>query len=250
MGLAINAVGAFLLLYFIYYYALRLIQSLFQNSLSYINRFLSKLIYGISTPAHELAHLIVALVCFSQVEHVKLFPTGNEPGYVKTNVSSKIPFVIGIKKFFISIAPALINIPLFMFIECRYVLKCNLSDLYRIMLPSTIFSKSGLITLGLFIVLVSGIAPSHADLKGTLKGLITFCVLIFAITYFTGHVVVDFKSITSKIIGLDSFVSVVLYYIELIAFTLVINIVLYFKNGFKVVSNIFIQSIKHTFSMY
>ena len=56
MELAIDAVIGFLLLYFIYYYALRFIQSVFQSSLSCINGFLAKLIYGISTPAHELAH--------------------------------------------------------------------------------------------------------------------------------------------------------------------------------------------------
>ena len=248
MELAINAVGAFLLLYFIYYYALRFIQSLFQNSLSCINRFLSRLIYGISTPAHELAHLIVSLICLSRVEHVKLFPTGNEPGYVQSSVSSRIPFVIGIKKFFISIAPALINIPLFMFIESRYVLKCSLNDLYMMLLPSTIFSRNGLITLGLFIVLISGIAPSHADLKGTLKGLIVFSVIIFVVTYFTGHMVVDFKSISLKIINLKSIVSVVLYYVEVIAFTLVINIIIHFKNSFRIIAAIFKESIKHTFS--
>lgn len=248
MELAINAVIAFLLLYFIYYYALRFIQSLFQGSLSCISGVLSKLIYGISTPAHELAHLIVSLICLSRVEHVKLFPTGNEPGYVQSSVSSKIPFVIGIKKFFISIAPALINIPLFMFIECRYVLKCSLNDIYTMLLPNTIFSKSGLITLGLFIVLVSGIAPSHADMKGTLKGLIVFSILIFGVTYFTGTRIVDFRSLSLKIINLKSLVSVVLYYSEVIIFTLVVNFILHFSNYFNVITSIFKGAIKHTFS--
>ncbi|MBE6062902.1 MAG: hypothetical protein E7207_04920 [Clostridium butyricum] len=243
MELAVNAVMAFLILYFIYYYALRFIQSLFQSSLSYINRFIAKLIYGISTPAHELAHLIVSLICFAQIENVKLFPTGNEPGYVKSKISSRIPFFIGIKEFFISIAPAFINIPLFMFVECKYVLKCSLYDIDMMLLPSIIFSRDGLITLGLFIVLISGIAPSHADLKGTVKGLIVFSVLIFVVTYFSGHIVVDVKSINLK-----SLISVILYYFEVIAFTLFINVVIHFTNCFSVVINIFKGAIKHTFS--
>lgn len=242
MELAVNAVITFLVLYFIYYYALRFIQSLFQTSLSCINRFLAKFIYGVSTPAHELAHLLISIICLAQIENVKLFPTGNEPGYVKSRISSRIPFFIGIKEFFISIAPALINIPLFIFIECKYVLKCGVYDLSQILLPSTILSKSGMITLGLFIVLISGIAPSHADLKGTVKGLIVFSVIIFGLTYFTGYII-DVKSI-----NLGSLISVVLYYFEIIAFTILVNIIIHFRNCFSVVGLIFKESLKHTFS--
>lgn len=245
MELAVNAVIAFLVLYFIYYYALRFIQSVFQSSLSCINRFLAKFIYIVGTPAHELAHLLVSILCLAQIENVKLFPTGNEPGYVKSRLSSRIPFFIGIKEFFISIAPALINIPLFIFIECKYVLKCSLYDLDIMLLPSTIFSKNGLITLCLFIVLISGIAPSHADLKGTVKGLAVFSVIIFALTYLTGYIVVDIKSI-----NLESLISVVLYYFEVIVFTLLINAVIHFRNSFSVMGAIFKESIKHTFSKY
>ncbi|MDO5517862.1 MAG: hypothetical protein Q4F66_09915, partial [Clostridium sp.] len=101
MELAVNAVITFLVLYFIYYYALRFIQSLFQTSLSCINRFFSKTVYSISTPAHEIAHLLISIICLARIENVKLFPTGNEPGYVKSRISSRIPFFIGIKEFFI-----------------------------------------------------------------------------------------------------------------------------------------------------
>ena len=242
MESAINAVIAFLVLYFIYYYALRFIQSVFQSSLSCINGFLARLIYGISTPAHELAHLLVSIVCLARIENVKLFPTGNEPGYVKSIVLSSHLFV-GIKEFFISIAPALINIPLFIFIECKYVLKCSLYDLDRILLPSTIFSKNGLITLGLFIVLISGIAPSHADLRGTVKGLVVFSVIIFVLTYFRGYIVVDIKSVK-----LESLISFVLYYFEVIVFTLLINAIIHFQSCFRIIGAIFKESIRHTFS--
>ncbi|MDO5518574.1 MAG: hypothetical protein Q4F66_13545, partial [Clostridium sp.] len=159
-----------------------------------------------------------------------------------SRISSRIPFFIGIKEFFISIAPALINIPLFIFIECKYVLKCSLYDLNMILLPSTIFSKNGMITLGLFIILISGIAPSHADLKGTVKGLIVFSVIIFGLTYFTGYII-DVKSI-----NLGSLISVVLYYFEIITFTILINIIIHFSNCFSVVMLIFKESLKHTFS--
>lgn len=239
---AINAVITFLVLYFIYYYALRFIQSLFQTSLSCINKILSKAIYTISTPAHELAHLLVSIMCFAQIENVKLFPTGNEPGYVKSRISSRIPFFIGVKEFFISIAPALINIPLFIFIECKYVFKCKLSDFNMIFTPDAILSKNGLITLGIFIVLISGIAPSHADLKGTVKGLVVFSIIIFGITYFTGYIFDVNK------INFGGLVSLMIYYSEVIIFTLLVNMIIHFRNCFRIVGHIFKESIKHTFS--
>ena len=240
---AINAVITFLVLYFIYYYALRFVQSLFQTSLSCINRILSKIIYTISTPAHELAHLLVAIICFAQIENVKLFPTGDEPGYVRSSIRrSRIPFFAGVKEFFISIAPALINIPLFVFIECKYVYKCSISEFNMIFTPDAIFSKNGLITLGIFIVLISGIAPSHADLKGTIKGLIVFSIIIFGLAYYTGYIIDVSK------INFGTLISLLVYYGEIIGFTLLLNIIIHFGNCFSVIGTIFKQTIKQTFS--
>lgn len=73
METAIKSVGIFLLIYFSYYYVLRFIQSVFQGALSSINAGVAKFIYALSTPAHELAHLLVAILCLAKIEQVQLF---------------------------------------------------------------------------------------------------------------------------------------------------------------------------------
>ena len=188
MEVAIKSVGVFLLLYFSYYYALRFIQSVFQGAIGSISSKLAKFIYGLSTPAHELAHLLVAVLCFAKIEEVQLFPKGNRPGFVKSRIGSRIPFFISIKEFFIAIAPALVNIPLFIFIESKFILKCEISEISRILDPRIIFTKEGLMTILLFLVLISGIAPSHEDFKGMIKGLIIFSVVIFGLSFATAMI--------------------------------------------------------------
>lgn len=143
MEAAVKSVGVFLLLYFSYYYALRFIQSVFQGAMGSINSNLGKFLYGISTPAHELAHLIVALLCLAKIDEVKFLPKGNRPGYVKSRIGSSIPFVISIKGFFIAIAPALVNIPLFIFIESRFVLKVGVAEISKILQPRFLITKEG-----------------------------------------------------------------------------------------------------------
>lgn len=108
METAIKSVGIFLLIYFSYYYVLRFIQSVFQGALSSINAGVAKFIYALSTPAHELAHLLVAILCLAKIEQVQLFPKGNRPGFIRSRVGSSMPFLISIKEFLIAIAPVII----------------------------------------------------------------------------------------------------------------------------------------------
>lgn len=235
---AINAVLIFLVLYFSYYYLLRFMQSVFQGTISIINPSLGKFIYALGTPAHELAHLFVAILCFSKINRVKLFPSNGRTGFVSYSVGSSIPFLIPIKNFFIGIAPALINIPLFIFIEKNFILK---GDIAQIVHPVILLSKEGYITIILFLLLISCIAPSHEDLKGMFNGLVVFSIIIFAIVYFTG------KVIDINALNINWIVTVVMYYFELIIVILIINAILNYKNFIKVTSRILLEAFKHTF---
>lgn len=144
---------------------------------------MAKFIYALSTPAHELAHLLVAILCLAKIEQVQLLPKGNRPGFIRSRVGSSMPFLISIKEFLIAIAPVIINIPLFIFIESKFVLKDKVADISRILDPRIIVSKEGIITIFLFLVLISGIAPSHEDFKGMIKGLIILSAVIFGLSF-------------------------------------------------------------------
>lgn len=235
---AINAVLIFLVLYFSYYYLLRFIQSVFQGTISTINQSLGKFIYALGTPAHELAHLFVAKLCFSKINKVKLFPSNGQTGFVSYSVGSSIPFFIPIKNFFIGIAPALINIPLFIFIEKKFVLK---GDIVQILHPSILLSKEGYITIGLFLLLISCIAPSYEDLKGMFHGLVIFSIIIFVIAYFTRKVI-DISSL-----NISWIIIVMMYYLEIIIGISIINAILNYKNFIKVTSRILLEAVRHTF---
>lgn len=237
---AIKSVVVFIILYFSYYYALRFIQSIFQGAVGAISTKLAKFLYAISTPAHELAHLLVALLCLAKIEEVKLFPSGNRPGYVRSRIGSSIPFFRSIKEFFIALAPALVNIPVFIFVVSKFILKIEISEISMILNPSIMFSKQGIIILLLFIVLVSGIAPSHQDLKGTLNGLVIFCVIIFGLSYL-GSMIIDMNWLNIKPV-----LTVSLYYFEIIAVTLIINLIVNYKNGMTITWNIIVSALKHT----
>jgi hypothetical protein len=177
-------------------------------------------------------------LCFAKIDEVQLFPKGNRPGFVRSRIGSRIPFFISIKGFFIAIAPALVNIPLFVFIESKFILN---GDISRILNPRIIFTKEGLITIVLFLVLISGIAPSHEDFKGMIKGLIIFSVVVFGLSFITSL----FSDI--KLININSIVTVILYYFEIIVVVLIINSIINYKHCFKVTWNILISSLKHTF---
>ena len=241
MEVAIKSVGVFLLLYFSYYYALRFIQSVFQGAIGSISSKAAKFIYGLSTPAHELAHLLVAVLCFAKIDGVQLFPKGNRPGFVKSRIGSRIPFFISIKEFFIAIAPALVNIPLFIFIESKFILKCEISEISMILYPRVIFTKEGLMTLLLFLVLISGIAPSHEDFKGMIKGLIIFSVVIFGLS-FAITMISDIK-----FLNVNSIKTVIFYYFEIIIGVLIINSIINYRNCLRITWNIIINALKHTF---
>lgn len=241
METAIKSVGIFLLIYFSYYYVLRFIQSVFQGALSSINAGVAKFIYALSTPAHELAHLLVAILCLAKIEQVQLLPKGNRPGFIRSRVGSSMPFLISIKEFLIAIAPVIINIPLFIFIESKFVLKDKVADISRILDPRIIVSKEGIITIFLFLVLISGIAPSHEDFKGMIKGLIILSAVIFGLSFLTSRFL-DMKWMNAKPI-----LTVLLYYIELIVFVLIINAIIHYRNCFKITRIILISAIKHAF---
>ena len=241
METAIKSVGIFLLIYFSYYYVLRFIQSVFQGALSSINAGVAKFIYALSTPAHELAHLLVAILCLAKIEQVQLLPKGNRPGFIRSRVGSSMPFLISIKEFLIAIAPVIINIPLFIFIESKFVLKDKVADISRILDPRIILSKEGIITIFLFLVLISGIAPSHEDFKGMIKGLIILSAVIFGLSFLTS-MFLDMKWMNAKPI-----LTVLLYYIELIVFVLIINAIIHYRNCFKITWIILISAIKHAF---
>lgn len=229
------------MIYFSYYYVLRFIQSVFQGALSSINAGVAKFIYALSTPAHELAHLLVAILCLAKIEQVQLLPKGNRPGFIRSRVGSSMPFLISIKEFLIAIAPVIINIPLFIFIESKFVLKDKVADISRILDPRIIVSKEGIITIFLFLVLISGIAPSHEDFKGMIKGLIILSAVIFVLSFLTSRFL-DMKWMNAKPI-----LTVLLYYIELIVFVLIINAIINYRNCFKITWIILISAIKHAF---
>jgi len=241
MEVAVKSVAVFLVLYFSYYYALRFIQSVFQGAMGSISSNLGKFIYGISTPAHELAHLLVAVLCLAKIDEVKLLPKGNRPGYVKSRIGSSIPFVISIKGFFIAIAPALVNIPLFIFIESKFVLKVEISQMSKILDPRFLITKEGLITILVFLVLISGIAPSHEDFKGMIKGLIIFSVVIFGLSFVTS------MFLDMKWININPILTVIFFYLEIIIGVLVINAIINYRNCFRITWAIIINALKHTF---
>jgi hypothetical protein len=241
MEVAIKSVGVFLLLYFSYYYALRFIQSVFQGAIGNISSKLAKFIYGLGTPTHELAHLLVAVLCLSKIEEVQLFPRGNRPGFVRSRVGSRIPFFISIKEFFIAIAPALVNIPLFIFIESKFILKCEISQISMILDPRIIVTKEGLITILLFLVLISGIAPSHEDFKGMIKGLIIFSVVIFGLSFLTAMIS------DMKWVNIDPILTVIYYYFEIIIAILIINSIINYRKCLRITWAILINALKHTF---
>jgi len=241
MEVAIKSVVVFLVLYFSYYYALRFIQSVFQGSVGTISSKLAKFIYIISTPAHELAHLLVAILCFAKIEEVQLFPKGNRPGFVRSRIGSRIPLLISIKEFFIAIAPALVNIPLFIFIESKFVLKCEIAEVSKICDPRIIFTKEGLITFLLFLVLISGIAPSYEDLKGMIKGLIIFSAIIFGLSFLTS-IISDMKWVNYMPI-----LTIIVYYFEIIIAVFIINLIVNYRNFPRITWAIIRNALKHTF---
>lgn len=241
MEAAIKSVGVFLVLYFSYYYALRFIQSVFQGAIGSISSNLGKFLYGLSTPAHELAHLFVALLCLAKIDEVKLLPNGSRPGYVKSRIGSSIPFFISIKGFFIAIAPALVNIPLFIFIESKFVLKTEINQISKILDPRFFITKEGLITILLFLILISGIAPSHEDFKGMIKGLIIFSAVIFGISYATSML------FNMKWVNFTPILTVIFYYLEIILAVLIINGLINYKHCFRITGNIIVNALKHTF---
>lgn len=243
MEIAFKSVGVFLLLYFSYYYALRFIQSVFQGGIGSISPNLGKFLYGLSTPAHELAHLIIALLCLAKIDEVKLLPKGGRPGYVKSKIGSRIPFLISIKEFFIAIAPALVNIPLFVFIESKFVLKTEMGEISKILEPRFLITKEGLITILLFLILISGIAPSHEDFKGMIRGLIIFSAVIFGISYSTTML------FNMKWLNYTPILIVIFYYLEIIVGVLMINGILNYKNCFRITANIIISALKHSFKI-
>ncbi len=239
MEVAVKAVIIFLVLYFSYYYALRFIQSVFQGAIGSISSKLAKFIYALGTPAHELAHLLVAILCLAKIEEVQLFPRGNRPGFIRSRIGSSIPFCISIKEFIIAIAPALINVPLFIFIEKKFILKREISIILD---PRIMLTKEGLMTILLFLVLISGIAPSHEDFKGMIKGLIIFSVVIFGLSFAT-TMLSDIK-----FININSIVTVIFYYFEIIISVLIINSIINYRNCLRITWNILISALKHTFT--
>lgn len=241
MEVAIKSVVVFLLLYFSYYFALRFIQSVFQGAVGSISPKLAKFIYALGTPAHELAHLLVALLCLAKIEEVKFLPSGNRPGFVRSRIGSSIPFFVSIKEFFIAIAPALVNIPLFIFIESKFILKCEVSEISKILYPRIIFTKEGLITFVLFLVLISGIAPSHEDFKGMVKGLVIFSLFIFGLSFLTSMI------LDMKWININPILVVLAYYLVIIILTLIINSIINYRNFLRITWNILINALRHTF---
>lgn len=240
MEVAMRSVGSFLLLYFSYYFLLRFIQSVFQGFIGTISTKLAKFLYALSTPAHELAHLFVAILCLAKIEQVQLLPKENKPGFVRSRVGSSFPFLISIKEFLIAIAPVIINVPLFIFIESKFVLKGDVSELHKILDPRIMLTKEGVITIILFLILISGIAPSSEDFKGMIKGLIILCVAIFGLTYLTA-MFFDMKSFDFSSISI-----VIFYYLEIILTVLVINCIVNYRKCFRIIYMVIINALKHT----
>jgi hypothetical protein len=236
---AMRSVGSFLLLYFSYYFLLRFIQSVFQGFIGTISTKLAKFLYAISTPAHELAHLFVAILCLAKIEQVQLLPKENKPGFVKSRVGSSFPFLISIKEFLIAIAPVIINVPLFIFIESKFVLKGDVSELHKILDPRVMLTKGGVITIILFLVLISGIAPSSEDFKGMIKGLIILCVAIFGLTYLTS------MFFNMKSFDFSSISIVIFYYLELILIVLAISCIVNYRRCFRIIYMVIINALKH-----
>ncbi len=239
MEVAMRSVGSFLLLYFSYYFLLRFIQSVFQGFIGNISAKLAKFLYALSTPAHELAHLFVAILCLAKIEQVQLLPKENKPGFVRSRVGSSFPFLISIKEFLIAIAPVIINVPMFIFIESKFVLKGDVSELHKILDPRIMLTREGVITIILFLILISGIAPSSEDFKGMIKGLIILCVAIFGLTYLTSMFFYiksfDFSSVSI----------VIFYYLELILVVLAINCIANYRRCFKIIYVVIINALKH-----
>ncbi|EHI99302.1 hypothetical protein CDLVIII_2702 [Clostridium sp. DL-VIII] len=240
MEVAIKSVGSFLLLYFSYYFLLRFIQSVFQGFIGIISTKLAKFLYAMSTPAHELAHLIVAILCLAKIEQVQLFPRENRPGFVRSRVKSSFPFLISIKEFLIAIAPVIINVPIFIFIESKFVLKGGVSELHKILDPRIMLTKEGIITMILFLILISGIAPSSEDFKGMIKGLIILCFIIFGFTYLSATFF-NMRSVDFSLISI-----VILYYLEIIIAVLFINCILNYRKCLRITYMVIINALKHT----
>ncbi len=239
MEVAMRSVGSFLLLYFSYYFLLRFIQSVFQGFIGTISTKLAKFLYALSTPAHELAHLFVAILCLAKIEQVQLLPKENKPGFVRSRVESSFPFLISIKEFLIAIAPVIINVPLFIFIESKFVLKGDVSELHKILDPRIMLTREGVITIILFLILISGIAPSSEDFKGMIKGLIILCVAIFGLTYLTS------MFFYMKSFDFSSVSIVIFYYLELILVVLAINCIVNYRRCFKIIYVVIINALKH-----
>jgi hypothetical protein len=237
--IAMRSVGSFLLLYFSYYFLLRFIQSVFQGFIGTISTKLAKFLYALSTPAHELAHLFVAILCLAKIEQVQLLPKENKPGFVRSRVESSFPFLISIKEFLIAIAPVIINVPLFIFIESKFVLKGGVSELHKILDPRIMLTKEGVITIILFLILISGIAPSSEDFKGMVKGLIILCVAIFGLTYLTA------MFFNMKSFDFSSISIVIFYYLEIILIVLVINCIVNYRRCLKIIYMVIINALKH-----
>lgn len=237
---AVKSVLFFLALYFSYYFALRFIQAVFQGLISRISEKLAKFLYALSTPAHELAHLLVAVLCLAQIEQVQLLPKNNRPGYVKSRVGSSVPFLISIKQFLIAIAPVIINVPLFIFIESNFILKCRVSEITKILDPRIMLTKEGFITILLFIILISGIAPSNEDFKGMVKGLIILSVIIFGVSYLT-TMIFNLKSV-----NINPILTVIFYYLEMILTVFILNCIINYRNCIRTTYIIIINALKHT----
>lgn len=239
MEVAIKSVAYFVLLYMFYYFALRFIQFVFQELIKNISPNLFKFIYIFSTPAHEFAHLFVAKLCCAQIEQVQLFPKAGRPGFVRSRVGSSIPFLISIKEFLISIAPIIINFPLFVFIESRFILKDQIS---RILDPRIMLTKEGWITILLFLTLISGIAPSLEDYKGMIKGVIFFSFIMFGVSYLIA-LIFNLKSI-----NINPILTVIFYYLEIIIAILILNSIVNYRNCFKITYTIIINAMRNTFN--
>jgi hypothetical protein len=236
---AMRSVGFFLLLYFSYYFLLRFIQSVFQGLIGTISPKLAKFLYALSTPAHELAHFIVALLCLAKIEQLQLLPKENRPGFVRSRVDSRFPFLISIKEFLIAVAPVIINMPLFIFIESKFVLKGKISELHKILDPRIMLTKEGVITIILFLILISGIAPSSEDFKGMVKGLIILSFVIFSLTYLTATFF-NMKSVDFSLISI-----IVFYYLEVILIVLVINCIVNYRNCLRITYMVITNALKH-----
>lgn len=238
MEVAVKSVTFFLLSYFSYYFVLRFVQSLFTGFLGSINPKLSKFMNFLNTPAHELAHLLVCLLCGAKIEQVQLLPDSNSSGFVKSKIEGKYQFIIIIKEFFVAIAPVIINVPLFIILEKWVVLK---GDISRILYPGIIFTKEGFITVLLFLVLLSGIAPSNTDLKRMFKGLMFFCIIIFIFSYLSSMV------FDVMLFNIAPILTIIIYYIEVIVVLLILNVIINYNNCLNIIKKVLMNALKYAF---